>query len=396
MPMRLKTLRAGVALEGKRVLVRIDGNVPIVRGEAQDGAHGRIARSAVGIDWLRQRGARVIVVTHVGRPDGRKTKALSVKPVAERLGELLDTDISVAPEVVGKRTQRMVDALGPREVMMLENVRFDPREERNGTSLAQALASYADVYVNDAFGVSHRAHASVDAITSELPSYAGPLLAQEVDVLGKVVRAPKHPFLLCMGGRKMDDKIPVIERLLPSADRVLVGGALATAFLAAKGMPVGRSTYDEDGVRLARRVLRRAGTKLILPEDVLVTNGFTSKAHARPVGIEDVGSRETIVDIGPRTLARFVGFVHTAKTIVWNGPFGYVEREDAREGTMLFARSVAARGGKAVTVIGGGDTVPLIEHMRIASKFTLVSTGGAAMLDYLAGAEMPGLRALEV
>ncbi len=393
--MRLRVLKPGVVLEGKCVLVRVDGNVPVAHGEAVDGSHGRIARSAVGIDWLRQRGAKVIVITHLGRPDGKKMSAYSVKPIARRLSELLGVDVKVAPELVGAKATKMVEAMKPGDILMLENVRFDPREEHNSPSLAQALAAYGDLFVNDAFGVCHRAHASVDAITSELPAYAGPLLSHEVEVLSKVEKSPRHPFVLCVGGLKMEGKIPVMERLLPSADRVLVGGALSTAFLAAKGLPVGRSVYDEDGVRLARRVMRKAGTKLILPEDVLIVPGLSSKTHARAVSVEDVGPRDVIVDIGPRTLARFVGFVHTAKMIVWNGPLGYCEREDAREGTVLFARSMAARSGKATTVVGGGDTVPIIEAAHLAGKFTLVSTGGGAMLDFLAGAEMPGLRALE-
>jgi len=394
--MRLRTLGNDVAVRGKRVLVRIDGNVPIVRGKAVDGKHGRIAKSAVGIDWLRQRGAKVIVLTHLGRPDGRRVPAFSVKPVAKRLSELLGVQVKLSKDIVGPGAERMVSHLKDGEVLMLENVRFDPREEKNGKPFAKALARLGDLYVNDAFAVAHRAHASVVAIASELPSYAGPLLAQEVAVLGKVMKSPRHPVVLAMGGLKMEDKLPVMSHLLPEVDRVVVGGALATAFLAADGLKVGRSVYDTEGVRAAKRLLKDWRAKLLLPVDVVVVGSFKSRAdRRRVVSVNDVGAKDIIVDIGPKSMRTCADEIHRAKTVVWNGPFGFTEREPFREATLKLARAIAHRSDDATTVVGGGDTIPLLEESGLADRFTLLSTGGGAMLDFLAGKKLPGIIALE-
>lgn len=390
--MSLRTLKNGADLRGKRVLVRIDGNVPVVKGRAVDGPHGRVARAAVGLDWLRQRGARVIVMTHLGRPGGKRASAHSVKPVGKRLGELLGAPVKLSRDVVGASVERLVAKMVDGDMLLLENVRFDPREERDSPAFAQQLAALADLYVDDAFAVAHRAHASVSAIASELPSYAGPLLAQEVAVLGKAMKNPRRPFTLVMGGLKAADKVPVMERLLPHADRVLLGGALATAFLKADGKEVGASAYDEEGVKAAKALLKRAREKFLLPVDAVVA---TVRGKPRVVGVSDVRAGDRILDIGPRTVAAMEEEVRRARTVVWNGPMGLVEKEPFRAGTLAVARAIAARSDHAVTVVGGGDTVPLLEAAGLADRFTLLSTGGGAMLDFLADKKMPGIEALE-
>jgi phosphoglycerate kinase len=394
--MRLRTLGSDVDVRGKRVLVRIDGNVPVVRGKAVDGSHGRIARAAVGIDWLRQRGAKVIVLTHLGRPEGKRKPALSVKPIAKRLSEVLGVPVKVSKDIVGDPVVRLIGHLKDGEVLMLENLRFDAREEQDSPAFARELAALGDLYVDDAFAVVHRAHASVHAIVKELPSYAGPLLAQEVSVLGKVMKNPRHPVVLAMGGLKMADKLPLLEHLLPAVDRVLVGGALATAFLVADRMQAGRSVYDEEGVSAARRLLKKWREKVLLPSDVIVVGSFQSRAdRRRVVDVGGVGARDIIVDVGPRTMKQALGEIAHARTIVWNGPFGYAEREPFRRATLELARAIAKRSDAATTVVGGGDTVPLLEESGLADRFTLLSTGGGAMLDFLAGKKLPGIAVLE-
>ncbi len=392
--MRLRTLRSNLHLDGKRVLVRIDGNVPVRGGKVQEGPRGRIAQAAVGIEWLRQHGARTVVLTHVGRPKGKRVPAFSARPVAKRLSELLGMKVPMARGVVGPEVERAVSRMEDGDVLVLENVRFDPREEQNSPAFARALAALADLYVNDAFAVSHRAHASVDAITSELPSYAGSLLAREITVLSKVAERPRRPFVLVMGGLKMADKLPVMERLLPQTDAVFVGGALATAFLKARGLEVGASVYDEEGVAVAKRLLAKAGEALRLPEDVVVAKSLRKGARTRVVPADGVAPGERIVDIGPASVAAMAAAFKTAKTVVWNGPLGYCEGGFC-DATRRAARAIAARTAKAVTVVGGGDTLPLVEDLGLAGSFTLLSTGGGAMLECLAGKKLPGVEALK-
>lgn len=394
--MRLRTLRNGVDLSGKRVLLRIDANVPISGGKAVDGPHGKIARAAVDIEWLRQRGAKVVAMTHLGRPNGKRVAAYSVRPVAKRLSELLVTEVKVARDIAGPSAQRLVRQMNDGDVVMVENVRFDAGEERNSTTLAAALSQLGDLYMNDAFAVSHRAHASVDAITSELPSYAGPQLATEVEVLEKVVKHPRHPFVLLMGGLKMKDKLPVLRRLAPEADRVLVGGALAHAFFAAQGLELGRSAYDAEGVDDARKLLKQLGDKIWLPTDVVVAKSLRKDASRKTVPVAEVRKSDRIVDVGPDTVGRYKEEIRDAKMAVWNGPFGYCEREPFCEGSYAIARAIAARTNKAVTVVGGGDTIPVVEAAGVADRFTLLSTGGGAMLEFLAGERMPGIETLSL
>jgi phosphoglycerate kinase len=392
--MGLRTLRNNMNLQGKRVLIRVDANVPISKGKAVDGPNGRIARAAVDIDWLSQRGAKVIVLTHLGRPGGKKVMAYSVAPIARRLSELLTVKVKTTKAIDGPQALKAVERLKEGEVLLLENVRFDPREKQNSPSFAQSLASLADLYVNDAFAVSHRAHSSIDAITTELPSYAGPLLAQEVQMLQKVVRSPKQPFVLVVGGLKMTTKLPVIRRLLPQVDHVLIGGALATVFLHAEGIDVGKSTYDEEGITEAKRMLQKAKKKILLPHDVIVAKSFRKDSQMRATAVSEIRADERIVDIGPGSSKEYAKIISRAKTVVWNGPFGYCEIDKFCTGTFHLAKAIAGRTGKATTIVGGGDTGPAIEHMKLQDQFTLLSTGGGAMLAYLAGDDMPAIDAL--
>lgn len=393
--MKLRKIKTDMDVAGKRVLIRIDANVPVKNGKAIDGPHGRIARSAVDIDWFSQRGAKVIVITHLGRPNGKRVSAYSVRPVAKRLGGLLKTRVTISHDIVGPKVVKLIEKMKDGDVLLLENIRFDAREESNSRSLAQALASLGDMYVNDAFAVSHRAQASVSAIAEELPSYAGPLFANEIAILSKLDKHMKQPFVLVMGGLKIATKMPVIERFLDSAEKILIGGALATTFFVAQGYSVGKSVYDTDGVELAKELLDKAKEKLVLPKDVLVASSIRKDAQIRCVDLGDVKANERIVDLGKKSIASFEDELARAKTVVWNGPLGMTEIPKFCHGTQAVAKAIAERTGPATTIVGGGDTVPVLESMHLADKFTLLSTGGGALLEYLAGKKLPGLEALE-
>lgn len=394
--MKLRKLRNDTPLEGKRILVRMDGNVPIQKGRAVDGPHGRIARAAVDLDWMIQRGARVVVMTHLGRPDGRRKSAYSVKPVAKRLASLLGTKVPVSSAIVGPRAKRMVNALKNGQLLMLENLRFDPREEQNDPAFAAELSALGDLYVNDAFSVSHRAHASLSAITALLPSYAGHLLNNEVSVLSSLEKKTRRPMVLLMGGVKIETKLPVIEHLARQTDHVLLGGALSTTFLAAHGLEVGRSVFDREGMAMVKAMPKLLAAKVMLPVDVVVASSLRRDAKTRIAQVGEVGVRDRIVDIGPKTRAQYEAIIAQAKTIVWNGPFGYCEVGAFCEGTSSLARAVAKRTGAATTIVGGGDTGPVLEKLKLADQFTLLSTGGGALLDFLSGAPMPGLEPLQI
>lgn len=394
MTTKLRTIPNDFQLKGKRVLIRIDGNVPIEKGRAVDGPHGRIARAVVDIDWLSQHGARVVVMTHLGRPGGKRKAAYSVLPIAKRIGSLLGTKISVSRVVCGPQAERAVENLKDGQILLLENLRFDPRETENDPEFAKALARLGDVFVNDAFAVSHRAHSSVDAIARELPSFAGPLLANEVQILSQLEKNTKRPFVLLIGGLKIETKLPVIKYLSKHVDRILIGGALATTFFKARGIEIGKSVFDSEGVELIKKLPKNITQKIFLPEDIVVASSFRKDAKMRVVSVSEIGSCDRIVDIGPKTRERFLKLISQAKTIVWNGPFGFCEVGSFCEGTRSIAQAIAKRTGAAVTIVGGGDTGPVLEKMKIADQFTLLSTGGGAMLEFLAGKKLPGLETL--
>jgi 3-phosphoglycerate kinase len=393
--MTVRTLRNSMNLKGKRVLMRIDANVPVVKGRVVDGPHGRIARSAVDINWLSQRGARVIVMTHLGRPKGRRISAYSVKPIAKRLSSLLGMRIPVARSVVGKDVMKLVEKMQDGDVMMLENLRFESRERENAPSFAESLARLGDLYVNDAFSVSHRTHTSLDAITEYLPSYAGPLLAQEVSVLNKIIVRTKKPFILVLGGFKMTTKLPIIEHFIDRIDKLVVGGALANAFFVAQEIEVGKSVYEEEAVASAKKLLKQYRDKIQLPTDVVTVRSLRKDAKHHMRKVDEIHSGEQIVDIGSDSRKAFARTIAGAKTVLWNGPLGYCEIESFCDGTRHIAKAIGKQTGTAMTIVGGGDTLPVIEALKLADTFTLLSTGGGALLQFLAGEKLPGVEALK-
>jgi phosphoglycerate kinase len=393
--MRLRSIKEVKQLEGKRVLVRIDANVQIVDGRAYDGENGRIAKACEGLSWLMNRKARVIVLSHLGRPKSSADKSCRLAPVAARLSKRLGVRVLYDGSLIGPKAEALLARLAPGGVALLENVRFDKREEENDPAFAQALAAFGDLYVNDAFSVSHRAHASVAEIQKLLPSYAGPLLVREIAALDGVVSKPKHPFVLLLGGAKMKTKIGLIEHLGPNVDRLFIGGALANTFLAAKGLRVGKSLYEKDQLKIAADLLKRFGKKIVLPVEVRVVADIKKDHHPRTVAIGSVKSGDIIVDVEPRSMRPFLSEMRKAKTVVWNGPFGLCEVPAFSAGTCLLARAVAAMKN-AVTIVGGGDTEPIVEALGIAKRFTLLSTGGGAMLAFLAGEKLPGVEPLIV
>ncbi len=394
--MKLRKLRNGMNLKGKRVLVRIDANVPVKNGKAVDGPHGRIARSAVDINWLSHRGARVIVLTHLGRPNGKRVSAYTLAPVAKRLGSLLGGKIKLSHAIVGKKALHAVEQMKDGEVLLLENVRFSKHEKEDSAEFAKQLAELADMYVNNAFSVSHRKHTSVSEITKHLPSYAGHLLAAEASVLARLDQNIKHPFVLAMGGMKVETKLPVIKRFGNEVESVLLGGALSNTFLAEAGVSIGRSVFDKDGFDLIKNIPASLRKKILLPTDVLVSRSMRKDAKTEVKSVNDIRASERIVDIGPETLKQYQEKIGAAKMVIWNGPFGYCEIPKFCAGTHGLAKAIADRTGQAVTIVGGGDTVPVLEKARIADKFTLLSTGGGAMLEFLANKPLPGLEALNV
>lgn len=392
--MRLKALRSTMNLSGKRVLVRIDANVPIKGGRTVDGEHGKVARAAVDLEWLRQRGAKIIVMTHLGRPKGKRIAAYSTAPVARRLSGLMSGSVKHCRYVIGKQVAAQVEKMKDGDVVVLENLRYDIGEPNNDPAFAKEMAKFGDIYINNAFAVCHRKHASVSAITKELPAYAGPSLVHEVSVLSSVFDKPRHPFVLLMGGLKAHDKVAVMKKLYSKVDTILVGGALATTFLVAEGYKVGKSVFDQDGVKIAKALLGKDQKKFVLPEDVRVAKSLRSRRRSKVVPIDKIGSKDYIVDLGPKTIRQYRKLIKRSKMIVWNGPVGLCEIEAFCVATESFARGIAMRTGKATTVVGGGDTLPVVDEMHLAKRYTLLSSGGGAMLEFLAGKKLPGLEAL--
>ncbi len=393
--MKLRTLPKTIELQGKRVLIRIDANVPVKNGKVVDGPHGRIARSAVDINYFAHRGAKVIVLAHMARPNGRRVSAYSLKPVAKRLSSLLGTNVKLSKDLVGSHALKAVGNMKNGDVLLLENVRFDKREEQNDSTFAKALAELGDLYINDGFGVSHRAHTSVHTITKELPSFAGPILSNEVAILSRLETHMKHPFVLVMGGVKFETKLPVIRRFQHDVDHVLLGGALATSVLAVRGFPIGRSVHDEDAKQIVDQLSKKILEKMVLPVDVIVALSLRKDAKKSIKMIDEVGAKDFILDIGPKTIESFCQVIARAKTIVWNGPLGYCEVDAYAHGTQVIAQAITDRTGPATTIVGGGDTMPILEALHVADKFTLLSTGGGAMLEFLANKTLPCLEVLQ-
>jgi phosphoglycerate kinase len=388
--MRLRTLDQ-LDVEGKRVLLRVDFNVPMEGSRIVDDS--RMQESLPTFRELLRRGAAIVVATHIGRPEGRVDPKLSVRLTADRLAELLGIAVAVAPDVCGAETQAMARRMSPGEVLMLENVRFEPGEESNDPAFAAQLASLADCYVNDAFGTAHRAHASTEGVAHLLPSAAGLLMQREVEFLSRVLTDPEPPLVAVVGGAKISTKIGVMRSLLPRVSRLLVGGAMACTMLKARGADVGASKVEEDQLGTARGLLAAAGDKLVLPVDAVVADAFAAGAATRVVDAGSIPGGWMMLDVGPRTVEAFAAVIAAAGTVVWNGPLGVYEMEPFRGGTEAVARAVA--GSKAVSIIGGGDLAAALGNLGLGHAITHISTGGGATLEFLEGKELPGIKALE-
>jgi phosphoglycerate kinase len=389
----VRTLRDLGDLDGKRVLVRVDFNVPLADGAVTDDM--RIRAAVPTIEELRSRGARLVLVSHLGRPKDREP-SLSLAPVAERLGELIEVPVKLAPGVVGDDVARAVDELDDGDVLLLENVRYEPGETKNDPDLAGSLASLADVYVDDAFGAAHRAHASTEGVARLVDQRAaGLLLEREVNTLMGVLENPARPLVSVLGGAKVSDKIGVIDRFRQTADTIIIGGAMCFPFLAAQGHPVGDSLCAEEDVELARRTLADAagaGAELKLPVDLVLGDRFAADADTRELDGLDVPDGWMGLDIGPRTASEYAEVIAGAGTVFWNGPMGAFEMEPFAAGTRAVAEAVAAAPG--TTVVGGGDSAAALRQFGLEDQVTHLSTGGGATLELIEGKSLPGVEAL--
>jgi len=391
-PICKKTVR-DVDVDGKRVLVRVDFNVPLDKsGQITDDT--RIRAALPTIEYLRQHGARVILASHLGRPNGKVVESLRLDPVAERLSALLGIPVRKLNSAIGPEVREAVQAMRPGDVVLLENLRFYPEEEANDSTFARQLASLADLYVNDAFGTAHRAHASTEGVAHYLPAVAGLLMEKELKFLGQALTNPRRPFVAILGGAKVSDKIGVIQNLLPKVDRLLIGGGMANTFLLAKGYEVGDSLVETDKVDVARDLLARGGDKILLPVDVVIADAFSPEATYQVVPADKVPAKWRIMDIGPETVKRFSQALQGAHTVVWNGPMGVFEMEPFAAGTIALAHAVADLPD-ATTIVGGGDSVAAVEAAGVAARITHISTGGGASLEFLEGKVLPGVAVLQ-
>jgi len=393
--MEFKTVR-DVDVRGRRVFVRADLNVPLDDGRITDDT--RIRASLPTLVHLLERGATVILASHLGRPKGKVNDGLRLKPVADRLSQLLGRPVRMTGDALGPGVQVAIDKLRPGDLLLLENLRFHADEEANAPEFAAALARLADLYVNDAFGAAHRAHASTEGITHHLPAVAGLLMEREVEALSRLLKKPARPFHAVVGGAKVSGKLEVLEVLLSRCQAVLVGGGMANTFLAARGLEMGKSLVEADQLQNAERIVaeaRRRRVRLMLPTDAVVAPQIHHRAKTQVVAVSAVPNDQMIVDIGPATRAAYAEHLARAKTIFWNGPMGVFEVAQFAEGTNEMARVVAARtAAGSVTIVGGGDSVAAVEGLGLADRMTHVSTGGGAALEYIEGKTLPGVAAL--
>lgn len=376
-------------LKGKRVFMRVDFNVPLANAGQEITSDKRIKAALPTIQYALEQGAGLVLASHLGRPKGKANPEMSLKPVAVRLSELLGKPVRMAPDCVGPVVEAMLPA--PGEVLLLENLRYHAEEEKNDPAFAQQLANLGDVYVNDAFGTAHRAHASTEGIIAYLkPAAAGLLMEKELEYLNKCTQNPEHPCVGILGGAKVSDKIEVIENLLKFVDRLLIGGAMAYTFLKAQGLPTGKSLVEEDKVELAKELLAKAGDRLMLPTDHVVAELFEENAPNEVVTTIPEGKMG--LDIGPATREAFAAVLRSSKTIIWNGPMGVFEKKPFDAGTVAVAKAVAESG--ALSVVGGGDSEKAVKSAGVSDKISHISTGGGASLEFLSGLVLPGVAAL--
>ncbi len=389
-----KTIR-DVDLQGKRALVRVDFNVPL--DDKQTITDDTRIRAAVPtIQYLLDHGASVVLMSHLGRPKKGPADALRLDPAARRLQELLGQPVRKINETTGPEAEAAAKELKPGDVLLLENTRFDPREEKNDPAMAAELAKLGDLYVDDAFGAAHRAHASTEGIARLLPAVAGFLMEKELSALGGAIDHPEHPFVTVIGGAKISDKIGVIENLLAKVDALLIGGGMANTFLVAQGDDVGDSLVEKESVDTARSLIEKAkqrGAQLRLPVDAVIADAFDAGANRKVVKVDAVPAGWRILDIGPETVKAYSEVIRSAKTVIWNGPMGVFEMAPFAEGTRAIAQALA--DSHAQTIIGGGDSVAAVEQMGLADRMTHISTGGGASLELLEGKELPGVAALQ-
>jgi phosphoglycerate kinase len=385
-----KTIR-DVDVKGKRVLVRVDFNVPLKDGDVADDR--RIRAALPTIQYLLDHGAAVVLMSHLGRPKGAPKPELRMDPVAKRLSELLGRSVTKLDDCVGVQVENRINAVKPGDVILLENTRFKPGETKNDAMLAEGLAHLGEIFVNDAFGSAHRAHASTEGVAHHLPAVAGFLMEKELTYLGRALADPERPFLAILGGAKISDKIGVIQNLLPQVDSLLIGGGMANTFFKAQGLNVGDSLVEDNALDTARELLESAGDKLVLPVDCVIADRFDAEAEAKTVPVDQVPAGWRILDIGPATVAHFSNRLAAAKTVVWNGPMGVFEFPRFAQGTFAVARAMAGLED-ATTIIGGGDSAAAVEQSGLADKMSHISTGGGASLEFLEGKELPGVAAL--
>jgi phosphoglycerate kinase len=383
-----------VAVGGKRILVRVDFNVPLDRKTGEISDDSRIRATLPTIDYLVDHCARVILCSHLGRPKGRVVAGLSLAVVAWRLSEILRQPVAITKDCIGPEVERKVARLKSGDVLLLENLRFHSEEERDSAEFAQKLARLGDIFVNDAFGTSHRAHASIVGITRYLPAVAGLLLEKEINALSSLLESPPHPFGVLLGGAKVSDKVAMLDNIITKVDSIIIGGGMAATFLKAKSYEVGLSLLD-DSVDTAVGLIKKAdsnGVRIILPDDVMVTGDNYNPAEAENIAVTDIPKDKRIVDIGNLTISNFTKELEKCRTVFWNGPMGIYEIEEFGEGTKAMANIIANL--HATTIIGGGSTAEIVTEMKLAEKMTFVSTGGGASLRFLSGETLPGVEAL--
>ncbi|MDO8755323.1 MAG: phosphoglycerate kinase [Anaerolineales bacterium] len=395
-----------IDIKGKRVLMRVDFNVPMADGKVTD--DNRIKAALPTIQYVLDQGASLILMSHLGRPKSASDSApstlrqaqdnaslragFSLRAVAETLSTLINRPVQMAPDCIGAEVEKMAKALKPGEVLMLENTRFHAGEEKNDLEFARQLASLGDVYVNDAFGSAHRAHASTEGVARFLPAVSGFLMEQELEYLGRAVANPEHPYIAILGGAKISDKILVVESLLSKCDKLIVGGGMANTFLAAKGLNMQDSLVEEASIETAKSIMAKSGDRLILPVDAVIADKFDAEANTQIVDVDKIPAGWRMLDVGPKTIEAYKAVLRDAKLIVWNGPVGVFEMPKFAEGTFALAKLLAE--SKGITIIGGGDSASAVKKAGVAKQMTHVSTGGGASLEFLEGKELPGVAAL--